>query len=106
MKRTCQQLDFFMIVVWLKYFTQSSLYIALVTSIHSFIIPSGPKSVSVLQEGVRGDLTQLKFMKSTIMDVFSISQCRVSRCGYTGEDGFEVIALLYIYVPHLFYLYC
>ena len=88
-----------MIVVWLKYSTQSSLYIALVNSIHSFIISSGPKSVSVLQEGVRGDLTQLKFMKSTKMDVFGISQCRVSRCGYTGEDGFEVII-------YLFYLYC
>ena len=52
--------------------------------------PAGPKSAAVLQEGVNGDLSQMKFMTSSVMSIFGISNCRVSRCGYTGEDGFEV----------------
>ena len=54
----------------------------------------GPSAASVLQAGVRGDLKEMKFMTSTVMEVYSIPDCRVSRCGYTGEDGFEVRALM------------
>ena len=46
-----------------------------------------------MQDGVRGDLSEMKFMTSAVMEVYSIPDCRVSRCGYTGEDGFEVHAL-------------
>ena len=45
---------------------------------------------SVLQDGVSGDLSSLYFMQSAVMDVFRVPGCRVSRCGYTGEDGVEV----------------
>ena len=51
---------------------------------------SGPSSAEILQESVKQDLTKLKFMHSTEMSLFGIPGCRVSRCGYTGEDGFEV----------------
>ena len=45
---------------------------------------------SVLEHNVDGDLSSLYFMKSTKMKVFGVSDCIVSRCGYTGEDGVEV----------------
>ena len=44
----------------------------------------------VLQAGVSDDLTKLPFMTSAVMAVFGVPGCRVTRCGYTGEDGVEV----------------
>ena len=46
--------------------------------------------MKVLQKGVSADLSNLKFMNSFTSDIFSIPGCRITRCGYTGEDGFEV----------------
>lgn len=51
----------------------------------------GPSMSSVLQEGVDFDLNKLPFMTNKIATVFGIPECRVTRCGYTGEDGVEVI---------------
>ena len=48
---------------------------------------TGPRVVSLLEEL---GLSSLKFMSSAVVDVYGISQCRVTRCGYTGEDGVEV----------------
>ncbi|XP_051874049.1 aminomethyltransferase, mitochondrial [Pristis pectinata] len=50
----------------------------------------GPSAASVLQEGVSDDLNKLPFMWSAMMTVFGVKGCRVTRCGYTGEDGFEI----------------
>ncbi|KAK3101612.1 hypothetical protein FSP39_004844, partial [Pinctada imbricata] len=50
----------------------------------------GPAMVRVLQEGVDFDLSRLPFMTNKVMDVFGIPGCRVTRCGYTGEDGVEI----------------
>lgn len=61
---------------------------------------------SILQQGVKGDLSKLAFMHSAIMDVFGIHGCRVSRCGYTGEDGVEVnIYFDWLHV-HCLILFC
>ncbi|XP_072026515.1 aminomethyltransferase, mitochondrial-like [Amphiura filiformis] len=50
----------------------------------------GPAMSKVLQPGVKTDLTQLTFMKTGVMEVYGIPECRVTRCGYTGEDGVEI----------------
>uniref|UniRef100_A0A4X2LPU2 Aminomethyltransferase n=1 Tax=Vombatus ursinus TaxID=29139 RepID=A0A4X2LPU2_VOMUR len=50
----------------------------------------GPSAAQVLQAGVSDDLRKLTFMTSAVMDVFGIPGCRVTRCGYTGEDGVEI----------------
>ena len=44
----------------------------------------------VLQEGLKEDLSKLTFMTSALATVFGVPGCRVTRCGYTGEDGVEV----------------
>lgn len=49
----------------------------------------GPTSARVLQSLVTVDLTKLKFMNSIQTTIAGI-ESRISRCGYTGEDGFEI----------------
>jgi len=49
----------------------------------------GPTAETVLQSLVKIDLRSLKFMNSVKTEV-SGSRIRISRCGYTGEDGFEI----------------
>lgn len=44
----------------------------------------------VLQAGVSDDLGKLTFMSGVNTSVFGVPGCRVTRCGYTGEDGVEV----------------
>lgn len=49
----------------------------------------GPTAATVLQSLVNFDLQTLKFMYSVKTEVLG-SPIRISRCGYTGEDGFEI----------------
>ncbi|XP_012556089.1 aminomethyltransferase, mitochondrial isoform X1 [Hydra vulgaris] len=56
----------------------------------SLLAIQGPTAKLALQEGVSKDLSRLKFMHGQTMNVFGVEGCRVTRCGYTGEDGFEV----------------
>lgn len=50
----------------------------------------GPKAASLFQPLTDSSLTDLTFMSSRVCAVAGVEGCRVTRCGYTGEDGVEV----------------
>lgn len=50
----------------------------------------GPKSVTTLQKLTDADLSQLYFMTTVSSNIGEVQNCRITRCGYTGEDGFEL----------------
>jgi len=55
----------------------------------SLLALQGPKAEGVLQSLVKYDLSKMPFMSAQEISVGGIN-CLVSRCGYTGEDGFEI----------------
>uniref|UniRef100_UPI003590256C aminomethyltransferase, mitochondrial-like n=1 Tax=Myxine glutinosa TaxID=7769 RepID=UPI003590256C len=57
---------------------------------HALLALQGPAMVKVLQPGLNGNLSDLPFMCSIVTSVFGIPDCRITRCGYTGEDGVEI----------------
>eukprot|EP00123_Amoebidium_parasiticum_P012606 comp21468_c0_seq1/m.29718 comp21468_c0_seq1/g.29718 ORF comp21468_c0_seq1/g.29718 comp21468_c0_seq1/m.29718 type:complete len:400 (-) comp21468_c0_seq1:225-1424(-) len=50
----------------------------------------GPKAAAALSKLVKVDLSKLYFMMGTNATVAGVDNCRITRCGYTGEDGFEI----------------
>lgn len=57
----------------------------------SLIALQGPKASHILQHLVAGNLSNLSFMEASVMAIPNIDESvLVSRCGYTGEDGFEI----------------
>jgi len=50
----------------------------------------GPQSAAVVQELTKIDLSKLYFMQTRYGSIAGIDGCRITRCGYTGEDGVEI----------------
>jgi len=55
----------------------------------SLLALQGPQAEKVLLDLVKYDLSKMPFMTAQEMYVAG-TKCLVSRCGYTGEDGFEI----------------
>ncbi|XP_057666605.1 aminomethyltransferase, mitochondrial [Diorhabda carinulata] len=56
----------------------------------SLLALQGPKAAEALQNLTEVDLSNLYFMNTTTATVTDVKDCRITRCGYTGEDGFEI----------------
>lgn len=61
-----------------------------VTDMTSMISVQGPASEGIVNKLFDGNVGQLKYYRSLVTDQMS-KPCIVSRTGYTGEDGFELI---------------
>jgi len=60
---------------------------------HGLLAIQGPKAAEILQKVLKQeDLSKLKFMQGKYTQVQGLNNAEVlvTRCGYTGEDGFEV----------------
>jgi aminomethyltransferase len=60
------------------------------TELTAMIAVQGPKALDVCKRLFRFDLTRLKYYRAAVTEQFS-KPAIVSRTGYTGEDGFELI---------------
>lgn len=56
----------------------------------SLVAVQGPATATVLQAHTDLDLSQMPFMSSRLGRLFDVEGIRFTRCGYTGEDGFEL----------------
>eukprot|EP01083_Nonionella_stella_P172748 593822_1 len=58
---------------------------------HSLIALQGPKAAEVLQHLAPSlDVASILFFRSVNLKLAGCGDCVVTRCGYTGEDGFEI----------------
>lgn len=57
---------------------------------HALLALQGPASSAVLSPLTDTSLSELYFMQGVTATVAGVEGCRVTRCGYTGEDGFEI----------------
>jgi len=60
------------------------------TAEYSMIAVQGPKAIELLDPFTTGELTSMRYYTGQLMSVAGV-ECFVSRTGYTGEDGCELI---------------
>lgn len=57
----------------------------------SLIAVQGPSAKNAVQNLAKSvDISKLFFMTTTEAEIAGVKNCRITRCGYTGEDGFEI----------------
>ncbi|XP_063728465.1 aminomethyltransferase, mitochondrial-like [Symsagittifera roscoffensis] len=56
----------------------------------SLLAVQGPKMMELLQPLVNIDLSKMPFMTTSLCDIGGLKDLRITRCGYTGEDGVEI----------------
>ena len=54
------------------------------------IAVQGPEAAKVLESVVDVNMANIGFMTSVTGKVVGVPDCRITRCGYTGEDGVEI----------------
>ncbi|XP_034297155.1 aminomethyltransferase, mitochondrial isoform X1 [Pantherophis guttatus] len=86
----CMDKDFALMENKMKEMKAAGYDVHLEVSDNALLALQGPTMARVLQSGVADDLAKLPFMSSAMMAVFGVQGCRVTRCGYTGEDGVEI----------------
>ncbi|KAH0629964.1 hypothetical protein JD844_012468 [Phrynosoma platyrhinos] len=86
----CMEKDLALMQNKAKEMKASGCDVNLEVSENALLALQGPAMSQVLQAGVSDSLAKLPFMSSAMMVVFGVQGCRVTRCGYTGEDGVEI----------------
>ena len=54
------------------------------------IAVQGPEAAEIVESVSKVDMAALPFMSSLVTSVAGVDDCRITRCGYTGEDGVEI----------------
>jgi len=86
----CADKDIAHIAEHLKSFKGEAALDVSLNETHSLLALQGPKSSQVLSKFVKPSVVGMKFMTGVRTPVDGVEGCRVTRCGYTGEDGFEI----------------
>ncbi|XP_031632752.1 aminomethyltransferase, mitochondrial [Contarinia nasturtii] len=60
------------------------------SDVRALIALQGPHAVAALEDISSLSLRDLYFMQTRVANVAGVDGCRVTRCGYTGEDGVEI----------------
>lgn len=79
------------IIHWLEEHRQSfDVSLEDITATYGMIAAQGPLAIELLDKHASCELTSLRYYTGQMMELFGV-ECFVSRTGYTGEDGCEIV---------------